>query len=51
MTDRRKEYTVEIGGVKHTMLLAPEDVERYGGKAVEVKSRTPQNKARIPQDK
>lgn len=52
VADTRKEYVVEIGGVKHTMLLDPDDAERrYGGRAVEVKSRTTQNKVRIPQDK
>jgi len=28
-----KEYTVEIGGIKHTLQLAEEDAERYGDAA------------------
>lgn len=27
--DRRAEYEVEIAGVKHTLLLTPEDAEKY----------------------
>lgn len=30
MADTRKEYEVDINGVKHTLLLSPEDAERYG---------------------
>ena len=48
MADSRKEYEVEIGGVAHTLLLTPEDAERYGdnAKAVSVsnKARTASNK-------
>ena len=45
--DNRKEFTVDINGVEHTMLLSPEDAERYGDAAKPVKrtkSRTPANK-------
>ncbi len=35
------EYTVEIGGIIHTMLLTKEDAERLGAKN---KARTPNNK-------
>lgn len=40
------EYTVEIGGIAHTMLLTKEDAERLGAKVVKPKnkSRTPNNK-------
>lgn len=51
MADSRKEYTVDINGVKHTMLLDSEDAERYGDRAVETKSRTTANKARTAQNK
>jgi len=51
MADDRKAYTVDIGGVKHTMLLNPVDAKRYGDRAVEVKERTPENKSRRPRNK
>jgi hypothetical protein len=33
MSDTRKEYTVTVGGVQHTMLLTDEDAKRYGDNA------------------
>ena len=46
MADKRKEYTVTINGIEHTLLLTPEDAERYGDDAVEVKAApAPANKA------
>lgn len=50
MADNRKEYTVTIGGVEHTLLLSAEDAERYGEDAKQAdqpanKSRTAQNKS------
>lgn len=47
--DTRKEMTVKVHGIEHTMLLDPEDAERY--KAEEktyaaMKSDVPSNKAR-----
>lgn len=41
------EYTVEIGGIIHTMLLNKEDAERLGAKIVA----QPKNKARTPNNK
>lgn len=41
MADSRKEYEVEINSVKHTLLLTPEDAERYDG----AKERKVANKA------
>ena len=42
MADSRKEYEVDINGVKHTLLLTPEDAERYS----DVKElKAPANKA------
>lgn len=49
MAEDRKEYTVTIGGVEHTMLLDAHDAKRYG--AVEGKQRTPENKGRQPRNK
>lgn len=52
-----KEYTVNIGGLDHTVLLTDEDAKRLGAKAVEtVKTATkvapaPQNKARSAANK
>lgn len=53
MADNRKEYTVAINGVDHTVLLSPEDAERYGEAAREVKAAkaAPANKAATAQDK
>lgn len=51
MDDQRKPYLVDIGGVKHTMLLTPAGARQYGDKAVEVKSREPENKSRQPRNK
>lgn len=46
MADNRKEYEVEIGGVKHTLLLTPEDAERYGESATQAKgAKAPANKS------
>ena len=46
-----EEYVVTINGIEHTMLLSPEDVERYGEAAqksssVQSKAKAPANKAR-----
>lgn len=38
-----KEYTVEIGGLEHTLLLSDEDADRMG-----VKSAAKQDKAAVP---
>ena len=47
MVDSRKKYHLTVGGVKHTMLLTPQDAERYGEAAVEAKeAKAPANKAR-----
>lgn len=46
-----KEYTVDIGGVEHTMLLDEADAKRRGATPVQQKSRTPQNKAATPENK
>ena len=47
-----KEYEVEINGIKHTLLLTPEDAERYGDSAVLVKQADqPANKSRTAQNK
>ena len=51
MADPRKEYEIEVSGIKHTVLLLPEDAERYGKDAVEVKAATPANKAATPANK
>ena len=49
MADKRKEYTVEINGIEHSMLLEPEDAERlYGENAKEAKA---SNKARTADNK
>lgn len=49
MADKRKPYTVRVGSVEHTFLLSPEDAERYGDNAVEVKAaERPSNKDRTP---
>lgn len=37
MSDQRKEYTVTIDGLPHTMLLSQADAEKYGDRAAEVK--------------
>ena len=41
------EYTVEIGGIIHTMPLTKEDAERLGAKIAS----KPKNKARTPNNK
>lgn len=51
MADSRKEYTVKIGGVEHTLLLSSEDAERYGDDAVLVKQAEPANKSRTASNK
>lgn len=52
MADNRKEYEVTINGVEHTVLLSPEDADRYGDAAREVKAaKAPANKAATAQDK
>lgn len=51
MADNRKEYTVTIGGVEHTLLLSSEDAKRYGDDAVETKQAEPANKSRTAQNK
>ena len=51
MADPRKEFEIEVSGIKHTVLLLPEDAERYGKDAVEVKAATPANKAATPANK
>lgn len=39
MADSRKEYEVDVNGVKHTMLLEPEDAKNlYGENAKQVSS-------------
>lgn len=47
----RKLYSVDIGGLLHTMLLDDEDAARYGDRAVEVKQAKPENKSRTPGNK
>ena len=45
--DNRKEYTVTIGGVEHSMLLTDEDAQRYGEDASPAKkAASAENKAR-----
>ena len=51
MADPRKEYEIEVSGIKHTVLLLPEDAERYGKDAVEVKAAAPANKSAVPANK
>ena len=47
MADNRKQYQLTMGGVEHTVLLTPQDAERYGELAVEVKeAKAAANKAR-----
>lgn len=46
-----KEYTVDIGGVEHTLQLSDEDAKRYGDNATPVKSSTASNKSRSASDK
>lgn len=46
------EYTVEIGGLEHTVLLSEEDAKRYpDAKPVAAKSVKPANKAAAPANK
>lgn len=51
MSDKRKQYTLRINDVEHTLLLDAADAERYGDAAVEVKSATPANKSATPANK
>lgn len=52
-SDDRSEYTVEINGVPHTMLLTPEAAEAYGDAATKsgAKARGAGNKAKTPENK
>jgi len=51
-TDNRKEMTVVVHGIEHTMLLDPEDVERYKAEEkASTKATTPSNKSRSADDK
>jgi hypothetical protein len=43
-----EEYTVTIEGVEHTMLLSPEDAERFQASKAK---KAPANKSRTPEDK
>lgn len=45
MADKRKEYTVTINGIEHTMLLNEQDAEHYGEAAVSAVA--PFNKAPV----
>ena len=52
--DNRKEMTVTVHGIEHTMLLDPEDAERYKAEEKSVqaaKASTPANKSRSADDK
>lgn len=51
MADSRKAYTVDIGGLTHTLLLDEEDAARYGDRAVEAKAAEVKNKSRKPANK
>ena len=53
MADARKEFEVDVNGIKHTMLLVPEDAETlYGENAVEAKAaKAPANKAGTAENK
>lgn len=56
MTDKPEkleEYTVDINGQEHTLLLSAEDAERYGDAATKAgsKAKAPANKARSAEDK
>ena len=47
MADNRKQYLLTMAGVEHTVLLTPQDAERYGELAVEFKAvKATANKAR-----
>jgi len=49
MADSRKEYEVEVNGIKHTMLLDPEDAKAlYGDNA---KAASAANKSASAQNK
>lgn len=47
MSDEQEpsEYTVDINGVEHTMLLTEEDAKRYGDSATKAKAKAPANKS------
>lgn len=46
-----QEYTVEIGGLEHTVLLSDEDAKARGLTAKTKESAAPQNKARVAEKK
>ena len=46
-----EEYDVEIGGVKHTLLLDEADAERRGLAGKVKQAPAPKNKARTPENK
>lgn len=46
-----QEYTVIIGGIKHTVQLSDEDAKRSGAVPVETKQDALRNKAATPRDK
>jgi len=50
MADSRKEYEVDINGVKHTLLLDPEDAKNLYGENAKAVSSTA-NKAGSAQNK
>lgn len=46
------EYTIQIGGIPHTVLLSDKDAEKYGDGAVPVKAaKAPANKGRSTRSK
>lgn len=51
MADTRKPYTLTLAGIEHTVLLSPEDAEKYGDRAVLTKQAVPANKARTVENK
>ena len=47
-----KEYTINIAGLSHTVLLDEVEAKRIGAKPVETKQApSPANKARVPANK
>jgi len=53
MADNRKEYTVTLNGIEHTMLLGDAEVKRYGdaAKPATKSASKPANKARTTNNK
>lgn len=54
MADNRKEYEVEINGIKHTLLLSDDDAKAREAalpKGESLKQVTPRNKARSAANK